>query len=47
MTVSRASLATRRRGVGVTIGPNRTRSVAAAITAIATHGSATCVTGAL
>ena len=47
MTVSRASLAIRRRGVGVTSAPIRTRSVAVAIAAIAIQGSATWVTGAL
>ena len=47
VTVSRASLWTCRRGVGVTSGPIRTRSVALAIAAIAIHGSARCVTGAL
>ena len=44
MTVSRASFWTRRRGVGVTSAPMRTRSVADAIAAIATHGSATWLT---
>jgi hypothetical protein len=47
VTVSRASLWIRRRGVGVTSAPIRTRDVAAAIAAIATHGSATWVTGGL
>ena len=40
MTVSRASFWIRRRGVGVTSGPNRRRSVAQAIAVIAIHGSA-------
>ena len=40
VTVSRASFAIRRRGVGVTSAPMRTRSVAQAIAVIAIHGSA-------
>ena len=40
VTVSRASFGIRRRGVGVTSAPIRTRSVAQAIAAIAIHGSA-------
>ena len=45
MTVSRASLCGRRRDTGVTSGPIRTRSVAQAIAARATHGSSTGSSG--
>ena len=45
LTVSRASLAGRRRASGVTSGPIATRVVAHAIAASVTHGSATSVTG--
>jgi len=45
VTVSRASLCTRRRDTGVTIGPILSRLVAAATAASATHGSATARTG--
>ena len=45
VTVSRASLWTRRRESGVTSGPRRIRSVAAATAASATQGSATARTG--
>ena len=42
---SRATFHGRRRGSGVTIGPIRTRSVADAMAAIVTHGSAMSTTG--
>ena len=47
VTVSLATLCTRRRDSGVTIGPISTRDVAHATAASVTHGSATARTGAL
>jgi hypothetical protein len=47
VTVSLASLCTRRRDSGVIIGPSRSLLVAQAIAASATHGSATARTGAV
>jgi hypothetical protein len=46
VAVSRATLTGLRRASGVTIGPSRIRSVAAAIAASVIHGSATSTTGA-
>ena len=46
VAVSLATLCTRRRDSGVTIGPMRTRLVAQAIAASEIHGSATARTGA-
>ena len=47
MAVSLATLCTRRRESGVTSAPIRTRNVAQATAARATHGSATARTGAV